>query len=897
MINYPSILGAPEIQASDLVVSEVSDTQFRVTIGNLGNGYSVLIVIKASSSGLTRPLFNNTYTANSVFGSGSDLGQGNYVVGKGVSTVLVTGLSASTTYNIYAYGFNVKGNGTEKYNITTATLNPVTQATLAPQVAPTVQATNLTFRGDRTADCTAGNGAARLWLYNLSGAINGSFLPVDNTTYTVGQNLGGGNIVGGVGASTRFYILDLPFSTSVAHRVFEYNVGGGNPKYNTNTATGNPLVQDTITAQTWYHYKDKPFITRREPYNLSTISRDFSQKYPTCDWIGSTNHHVFCVSEGDGSNNTGIDRSIRYKRALADDPTVKANWVADSPVNTDGDIPAFIDSSALQYNAYSAATTYSIGNRVRTGTTNKQVWESLTNGNIGNTPTSSPSHWDEVVMWDGNQCWMMSVVEHGGYQYGIYVGNRFIANRYGVGMIVSNDELETYTRFESPIIAESATFAAYYCHVHPTKVGSFWYMFVQNYVPSLLVEGHLYCCQIWRTSSDPNPAGTWAGWTKISGNDDVLSGRGYGGAVDISTSWDDTGKFRAFISPNETGQDGGYNARSESLPADKTTFPVGNKILEIEWTDWTTFKDEHYVVREIYQSPQIAEIEIRSFCPKRTFGSDSFTVSMGFLWKCQTRLGGISQNEPMNDGSILSTDLNLTNAIQIDNDIYPDWVKFGMPHQSRLDDTLGGTPQPRNIFAQTNGTVVGSPRIGRLNSIQPVDGGFVTFPNSEFLYDANYLAFKIIMDETTLSTTYGIAGMDTDQPGGQHGWHIRKAGLNVAEVWVYGSDNVSYKRYRVTISSNKANNDSALMNMIGFEFKNGVLKVRVDYNLDCTVTKLRDDSFTTLNVTDEPLRVGAIYPTTTDEMYSQGIVGSFIMLSGVANVTDEHYLNNNLLGY
>ena len=87
------------------------------------------------------------------------------------------------------------------------------------------------------------------------------------------------------------------------------------------------------------------------------------------------------------------------------------------------------------------------------------------------------------------------------------------------------------------------------------------------------------------------------------------------------------------------------------------------------------------------------------------------------------------------------------------------------------------------------------------------------------------------------------------------------------------------------------------MHMVGFEFKNGILKVRVDYNLDCYVTKIQDDSFTTLNVYNEPLRLGAIYPITNDEMYSQDIVGSMLMWSGVSNVTDDNYLNTNLIGY
>lgn len=905
MINYPSILGAPPIQSSDIVISQVSDTQFLITVGNIGNGVDVLIVVKLSTSALTRPIFNNTYTANSVFESGSDLGQGNYVVGNG-SSVLVTGLSASTTYNIYAYAFNKKGNGTEKYNISTATNNPVTQATLAPQVAPTVQTTNLIWLGDRRLRTTRGNGTFIIAVYKSGGAVSSN--PVDNTTYTVGQDLGSGNIVGYIGTDSDFDIDNLTYGVSYGMRCYEFNVGSGNPKYNTNTATGNPITANMPTVVTYYHYLNKPqaLITHRSPYNMLSLgARDGSQKYTTCVYEGTTETHAFMVTEGDGSRLTGIDRTTRARKLIADSPITPTNWYEDTPLDSYGDSPAFLDSSCLQYNLYSPSTTYSIGDRVRTGTSNQQVWSSLTNGNIGNTPISSPSNWQEVVMWDGNQCWAMWAINFTylgtPYQIMIYPANRFIAARYGVGMAVSTDEFETITRFSSPIIAESANFAAYYCKGTPEKLSDgYWYMFVQNYVPSLLVEGHLYCVQLWRTSQDPNPvAGTWGGWTNYSGTVDIFSSRNFGGAVDVSTPWIIGTKLHFYLSPNTSGVTGAFNAAGEGLTQILSTFPVGNKIVECscEIADLGNFRTKFVVERLIYTSPRLAEIELRTFCQRLVRGIDIDIACMSFLHAYQTRLSGISQNEPKNDSSFLSTELDLTGGVLVGTEVYPDWIKFGMPHQSNVNDTLGGVPSPRNIIAQTNGTVVGSPRIGRANSIQAVNNGFVTFPNSEFVYDANYLAFKITMGENSLNTVYGIAGMDTDVVGGQHGWHIRKAGLNIAEVWVYGSNNVSYKRYRVTISSNKSGSDSALMNWIGFEFKNGVLKVRVDWNLDCTVTKLQDDSFTTLNVTDEPLRIGAIYPTTNDEMYSQDIVGSFIMLSGVNNVTDDHYLYNNLIGY
>ena len=78
----------------------------------------------------TAPSDGITYTANTAFGSGSQIGTANYVVYKGTgSTVTVTGLSKLTNYYINVYTFNGTG-GTENF----LTTNPATGS--QPQRAP-----------------------------------------------------------------------------------------------------------------------------------------------------------------------------------------------------------------------------------------------------------------------------------------------------------------------------------------------------------------------------------------------------------------------------------------------------------------------------------------------------------------------------------------------------------------------------------------------------------------------------------------------------------------------------------------------------------------------------------------------------------------------------------------
>ena len=92
-----------------------------------GNGDKHLVVAKASTSVLTQPTDAGSYTANSIFGSGSQLGTGNYVVYNGTGTsVTVTNLDPGTTFNFYVYEYKTSG---PCYKIPGVTANQATTAT------------------------------------------------------------------------------------------------------------------------------------------------------------------------------------------------------------------------------------------------------------------------------------------------------------------------------------------------------------------------------------------------------------------------------------------------------------------------------------------------------------------------------------------------------------------------------------------------------------------------------------------------------------------------------------------------------------------------------------------------------------------------------------------------
>lgn len=128
--NQLAVEATPSIQATNIVFSNVTPTSFDVSFTN-GNGANRIVLIKSGSEVDSNPVNNTTYTANAAFGSGSQIGTGNYVVYKGSgSSVSVTGLSLLTTYHVRVYEFN-GATGAEKFFTDAATGNPASQTTSA----------------------------------------------------------------------------------------------------------------------------------------------------------------------------------------------------------------------------------------------------------------------------------------------------------------------------------------------------------------------------------------------------------------------------------------------------------------------------------------------------------------------------------------------------------------------------------------------------------------------------------------------------------------------------------------------------------------------------------------------------------------------------------------------
>ena len=107
--------GTPATAPAAPTYASITTTSFDINWSSGGPNY--LVVVKSGSAVTSTPVDNTTYTANTVFGSGSDIGTLEYVVYNGTgTTVSVTGLTCGTTYHVEVFSHDCVA-GSEKYKI------------------------------------------------------------------------------------------------------------------------------------------------------------------------------------------------------------------------------------------------------------------------------------------------------------------------------------------------------------------------------------------------------------------------------------------------------------------------------------------------------------------------------------------------------------------------------------------------------------------------------------------------------------------------------------------------------------------------------------------------------------------------------------------------------------
>lgn len=180
---------APTSAPSGVEISALS-TSFSVSWSN-GNGQGRIVLVKEGSAVDAVPTDSTSYTADAVFGSGDQLGTGNYVVYEGTeSSVTVTGLTAETAYHVAVFEYDGTPGAQRFYTDESGIRNITTKPT------PTIWSKNdstLSFTKANSADWTQAVNQDRvtdnLWLTRADKA--GLFNIADEIEYNSGVSPSG----------------------------------------------------------------------------------------------------------------------------------------------------------------------------------------------------------------------------------------------------------------------------------------------------------------------------------------------------------------------------------------------------------------------------------------------------------------------------------------------------------------------------------------------------------------------------------------------------------------------------------------------------------------------------------------------------------------------------------
>src|SRR3989339_349619 len=292
-------------QTSDIVFSGIQSNSITASY-TAGTGGNRIVLVKEGSAVDSDPVDGTQYTSNTIFGSGDQIGTGNYVVAKGDNdNVIVTGLQEGLTYHFKVYEYLIDGTYRDyRTDGFPAGNNPNSQATLKPE--PTTQASNINFTSVGSssvgASWTAGNGDGRMVVVRADGTSEVN--PSDNTDYTANTDIGSsgttgvGNYVVYKGTGTSVSVTGLSAETRYHFKVYEYNNSGALTNYKIDGYPAGTNPDDTITL------KGQP----TQASNL--VFSNIANTTLTVDWTtGDGEGAVLIAREGSSISDFPIDGS------------------------------------------------------------------------------------------------------------------------------------------------------------------------------------------------------------------------------------------------------------------------------------------------------------------------------------------------------------------------------------------------------------------------------------------------------------------------------------------------------------------------------------------------------------------------------------------------------------
>ncbi len=248
----------PTTQASSITVTGTNEVSLTGINWTDGNGASRLVVVKAGSAVDSLPVDGTAYTANAAFGSGTQIGTGNYVVHAGSSPLAtLSGLSRDVVYHIRVFEFNGSGT-THNYLTSSASGNPISLKTMA--VTPGSNPTDLAI------SAIGSNAFTVTWTKGTTGTntlivIRAGGNPVDpsdlnsytaNATFGSGSDLGSSSFVVFNGTGSSVVVTNLVPGTSYTVDASSFNGSAGSENYRATPAStsASTLMREPTTQAT-----------------------------------------------------------------------------------------------------------------------------------------------------------------------------------------------------------------------------------------------------------------------------------------------------------------------------------------------------------------------------------------------------------------------------------------------------------------------------------------------------------------------------------------------------------------------------------------------------------------------------------------------------------------------
>ena len=293
---------APPSQPTSLVIGTATTNSIQGSF-TATTADEYLVVRSTSSTLSSNPVDGQGYVAGDVLGNG-------VVVQRSNSTMFTaSGLSPNTTYYFFVFSLNSMNcvNG-PAYNTTSPLTGSGTTQPLPPCTTPSAQGYNLMLNAANTA--IAGNFApaagvdAYLVVRSTSSTLSAT--PADNTDYVIGDNLGGGIVIGNSSNNT-FMSVGLTPGTTYYYFIFSMskNCSGGTKYLTASPLTGSKATLNTTSYSyyfgTLHSHSDYSDGNQDNPGYTPTDDYNYAMTAQCMDFLGISEHNHFSSPDNPGN--------------------------------------------------------------------------------------------------------------------------------------------------------------------------------------------------------------------------------------------------------------------------------------------------------------------------------------------------------------------------------------------------------------------------------------------------------------------------------------------------------------------------------------------------------------------------------------------------------------------